>query len=77
MNSKWINYNTYEVMYGALAAKYEDDTKIDINIHDFDERKFSMSLEETYKGESINYNMTLDQYFARMRENYYAHRDIQ
>jgi len=76
VNSKWINYNTYEVMYGALASKYEDDTDIDINIHDFDERKFSMSLEETYKGESINYNMTLDRYFARMRENYYAHRDI-
>ena len=77
VNSKWINANTFEVMYGALAAKYEDDTDIDIDIPEFDERLFTMSIDETYKGQKINNNLTIVKFFSLMRDNYYAHRDLQ
>lgn len=77
VKSKWINFNTFEVMYGALAAKYENDTDIDINIKKFDEKLFSMSIDETYKGSPMNNNMTIENYFSRMRDNYYEHRDLQ
>lgn len=76
-NSKWINFNTYEMMYGALALKYEEDTYIDFNIEKFDEKLFEMSIDDTcYDGEYSNGNMSIETYFALMRENYYAHRDI-
>ena len=77
VNSKWINYNTFEVMYGALASKYEADTGIDFNISKFDEKMFSMSIDDTYNnGKGSNGNMSIKDYFTNMKENYYEHRDI-
>ena len=77
VNSKWINFNTYEVMYGALASKYEDDDYIDFNIEKFDEKLLEMSIDDTYgDGSYSNGNMSIETYFERMRENYYEHRDI-
>ncbi len=78
VESKWMTFNNFDVMYGALAAKYESDTnKIDINLKDFDEKLFSMSIDDKYKGQNISNNMSIEQYFSKMRDNYYAHRDLE
>ena len=73
-NSKWININNFEVMYGALASKYENDTNIDVDV-EFDKKFLYMSMDETYKGQKLNNNMMLSQYFLLMRNNYYEHRE--
>ena len=76
--SKWMRFNTYEVMFGEYYTKYAKHAVPDLNLKKFHEEYLVMNIDDTYDdGKKSNGNMNVKEYLSRMVDCYYAHRDVE
>ncbi len=76
--SKWMIFNTYDVMFGEIYTKYKDYDMPDIDTVYMDKKFLHMSIDELLEDTHYkNSNMTVREYMTKMLENYYAHRNLE